>query len=496
MRPGASRFLFGILAAWVLSLPVFSFPLGGAPLGPVLDREIRSLENHPALKGRKARVAAFFYDLEGKNVLYALRPDEPMAPASNMKLLTTAAALDELGKDFRFTTRLFTEGPVREGVLEGDLLLVAGGDPSWCRKVPGREIPTVADDLAGALRKKGITRVEGKLLVDASFFDREFTHPDWPAGQLQAYYEAPVGALTVAEACLTVRVTGAARTGLRPRVLLKPAGSGFSLINRAVTVRRVRRAGLVVGRKGAWTLLVRGRAVAGRTVEFKVAVADPVAFAAGVLLAGLRRRGIRVEGGWSLLEKPRPCASSRRPAWTLETPLPRVIRVVNKFSDNLMAEHVFKTLGRMKGGEGSFAGGRRAVLAWLLGLGLPIEGVEIRDGSGLSRKNRLTARILAGVLTRAWRSPWGGVFLGSLPVGGVDGTLKRRMKDKLLKGRVLAKTGWIRGASALSGYLRAGKRRIAFSILVSYPPSVGGFNKFCKAAQERLLRVLALESME
>ncbi len=496
MRNPAERFLLGTLGAALLSPPVLSAPPPGASFRTGLAREIRSLENHRALKGRKARVAAFFYDLGRKRLIFSLRPDEPMAPASNMKLLTTAAALDELGPGFRFTTRAFAKGPVRGGVLEGDLLLLAGGDPSWCDRVPERRIPEVIGSLARALKARGIRRVGGKLLVDVSFFDREFVHPDWPEGQLQAYYEAPVGALTLAEACLTVRVAGAARPGLRPRVFLEPPGSGFTLVNRAVTVRRARGAGLIVGRKGTWTLLVRGRAVAGRRVEFKVAVADPVAFAAGVLLAGLRERGIPVESGWSLLEKPLPQGPGGRPVWRLETPLPRVIRVVNKFSDNLMAEHVFKTLGRMRGGEGGFAGGRRAVLAWLMGLGLPLKGVVIRDGSGLSRRNRLTVRILAGVLTRAWRSAWGKIFAGSLPVGGVDGTLKRRMRDRLLKGRVLAKTGWIRGTSALSGYLHAGKREIAFSILVSYPPNVGGFNKYCKAAQERLLRILASESME
>ncbi len=493
MRTQSAYFLVGI---GILSLLFPSPARAGKGARADLARVIRGLEGHPALRGRGARVAFLVYDLEQKKILFAARPDEPMAPASNMKILTTAAALDMLGGGFCFTTRAFAVGPVRGGLLQGDLVLSAGGDPSWCGKVPGRDVPAVIESLARALERRGIRRVAGRLLVDATFFDREFVHPDWPAGQLQAYYEAPVGALTLAEACLTVRVRGARRPGLRPRVSLEPPGAGFSLVNRAVTVRRVRGAGLVVGRKGPWTVLVRGRAVAGRSVEFRLAVADPTAFAAGVLLAGLRRRGIPVEGGWALLEKPfRPPAGSR-PAWRLETPLPRVVRVVNKFSDNLMAEHLFKTLGRMKGGGGSFAGGRRAVLAWLLSMGLPLEGVEIRDGSGLSRKNRLTARVLAAVLTRAWRSPWGRLFSGSLPVGGVDGTLRRRMGDAPLKGKVLAKTGWIRGASALSGYLLRGKGVLAFSILVSYPPGLGGFNKFCKAAQEKLLRILASETTE
>ena len=225
-------------------------------------------------------------------------------------------------------------------------------------------------------------------------------------------------------------------------------------------------------------------------------MSDPVAFAARVLLSGLRRRGFGFRGGAEVQAGAAPRQDPPSLVWKLETPLPDVVRVVNKFSHNLMAEHLFKTLGRMKGGEGSFAGGRRAVLAWLLGMGVSLEGLEIRDGSGLSRKNRLTVRVLTAALTRAWRSPWAKAFSESLPVGGVDGTLKRRMREAPLKGRVRAKTGWIRGTSALSGYLLARKKEIAFSILVSYPPGVGGFNKYCKAAQERMLGILASESME
>ncbi len=490
------RVIFAVLAFLFPPAVLHAFPAGGR-LPASVGKEIRALESHPALRGKRARVAALVYDITEKRILFGVRPDEPMAPASNMKIVTTAAALDLLGRDYAFTTRLFAPGRVRGGTLGGDLLLEAGGDPSWCAKVPGRGVDQVLSGMARALKSEGIRRVTGKLLVDASFFDREFVHPDWPPGQLQAFYEAPVGALTLAEACITVRIRGRAKPGIRPAVFLDPPGAGFRLSNRAVTVRRVRGAGLIVGRRGPWTLSVRGRAVRNRTVEFRVAVADPVAFAARVILSGLKRRGISVEGGWGLLGGgPSPRKDLPGPIWTLATPLPAVIRVVNKTSHNLMAEHVFKTLGRLRGGEGSFAGGRRAVLAWLLGMGLSTEGIEIRDGSGLSRRNRLTVRVLVSVLTRAWRSPWGKVFSRSLPVGGVDGTLAARMKAPPLKGAVLAKTGWIRGASALSGYLLAGKRVLAFSILVSYPPAVGGFNKYCKAAQERLLLDLASLSKE
>lgn len=456
-----------------------------------LQRELSALESHPDAGGRPVRAALLVYDLGRRELLFCARPDLGMAPASNMKLLTTAAALDLLGPEFRFVTRAWAGGPVVDGVLRGDLRLQAGGDPSWCDLVPEHAPERVIESLAGALAAAGIRSIRGRLLVDAALFDRVGVHPDWPAGQLQARHCAPVGGLAMARSCVRVVVTAPDEPQRPVQVRLEPPGSGLAVLARARTVASAAEARPLVGRQGAETLVVDGRFLKGTTTSAEVAVADPVLFAARVLAAGLQPHGLSPGAGIEVAQAPFAPVDGEPPLWEFATPLDTVVRVVNKESQNLMAEHLLKTLGRARTGEGSFEAGARVLGRWLEDHEIPVEGIVVRDGSGLSASNRLSARAVALILTLAWRAPWAATFLDSLPLAGVDGSLKDRPAVDPALGAVRAKTGWIRGASALSGFLLAGERSFCFAILVDYPPALGGFNRRCKAAQDRILAALA-----
>ncbi len=445
------------------------------------ERYVRALEGKSPLHGRRARVAVFIYDLTKKRIVYRRNPDMALAPASNMKLVTTACALDILGKEYMFETGAFALGRVMGKALEGDLLVKAGGDPGWAEICVKGGIDHVAASLVKALGREGIYAVKGALVVDASLFDGRFFNPDWPLNQRHAPYCAPVGALTAEEACITI-LAGGGRQGGKPSMRILPWGSGFRIIDRARVSPKGR--SLYFLWKGKGIIEASGCVRPGRTLKFRFAVDDPVRYAGSLLFHRLEKAGIRISKGFNV-SKGHVDLEKARCIWRYRTPLLEILKIVNKHSHNLMAEHVFKLLG-----GGSFEGGRARVTSWLEGLGLPCKGISIRDGSGLSRKNRLTSRVIVGVLTRMWRSGCRKAFVSTLAVPGEEGTLRNRFRQSSMKACVRAKTGWIRGASSLSGYVLHEKAKCAFSILINYPRDVAGFNKYCKRLQERIVELL------
>ena len=444
------------------------------------------------LKG--ARVAVCVVDVETGQRLFSRSADAPMAPASNMKLVTTAASLSLLGAEHVFTTRVCASAaPDADGVLHGDLVIVGGGDPCLREDLfsdpQGRE---PAEVLASFVTAAGIRRVEGRLLLDDGLFDRQWLCPDWKGGDIGSDYAAPVGALSLFGNCLTLQVNGAGATaslvtaaeGFRVRDELQPAKSSKvydlgALRPDADGVVRVQgRIGSEVGAQ-----LVR------------VPVIDPTAYFGSCVLAQLRRAGVEVAQGQAV----EAGAGERAPhaLGALTSPLVNAVLVANKESDNGLADHLFKNLGARKGGEGSFAGGQRAVLDWLEhGVGTAVDGVVLRDGSGLSSNDRITARLLTDVLLSMARrnDAAGTAFLRSLPVAGLDGSLRDRMQDPPLQGAVRAKTGYINGVSCLSGFARTQSgRTLAFSLLINEFDERFG-NKSMKSIEDDFCRALVTQS--
>lgn len=415
-----------------------------------------------ASRSAGADLSILIASIDQGDTLFSLAPDLPLAPASNMKIYSTAAALHYLGPDYRYATTLLVDGEVREGVLHGDLVLRGSGDPSISDRMLGDGLAPFRE-MADRLVAMGVVRVTGDVVGDGGWFDREWLGEAWEEDDRMSWYAAPVGGLMFAESMVRVRVSPGSRIGEPPRLETLPATRGLALRNEASTVARG--AARLRFEHGPDGIVVRGTIPrSGPPVERRMPVVDPSNYAAAAFRAAVEARGVTVEG--RTRSGPGGSGPMRVVAEHVSPPLSELARVTNHVSHNLFAEALLKTVGRTVLGEGSFGAGGAAV-SRLLGAGVRggIEGVRVVDGSGLSRPNRASARATAILLDHVWRSEIAGPFVASLPVAGNASGL-RRMYDSPAAGNLRAKTGTIRGVSALSGYVTSATgERLVFSII-------------------------------
>jgi D-alanyl-D-alanine carboxypeptidase/D-alanyl-D-alanine-endopeptidase (penicillin-binding protein 4) len=475
-----------------------------APEVLALQRDVREILHRYGW--RDARFSVLVVSLDQGDTLVAVNPDHPLAPASNLKLYSTAAALHYLGPDFRFSTYLLGTGPVSGGVLHGDLVLYGTGDPTLSgRLLESATAPLRA--LADTLLARGVREVEGDLVGDGSYFDARWTGPGWTASDLEAWYGAPIGALSFAENMVTVRFTPGA-VGERARVSTRPATLGLALENRVRTVRDG--STRVSFQRAGDRLVATGQVRRGGAAERTLPVVDPANSAAAAFGAVLAERGIRVRGEVLTVSDPRRsqvsfsgpraatgAAQPRILAVHLSPRLEDVVFVTNHVSHNLFADALLKSVGRAARGEGSFGAGAEAVRRMLAGgAGGDTSALWQVDGSGLSHQNRTTARAVVRLLSRMARDPAAASYLESLPVAGSEQGLAR-MYGTAAAGNLRAKTGTIRGVSSLSGYVRtADGERLIFSILANDVPATGLEKRTEDAIGARLARFSRSSSTE
>jgi len=465
-------------------------PTPAAASRAVSANVLRLRSNLQQVVGRSntgAQVAVLAVSLDRGDTLFSLNPDVALAPASNMKLYSTAAALYYLGPEFRYATYVLGTGDIRGGVLEGDLILYGTGDPSMSgRMLRGALTPLRA--LADSLRAAGVTEVRGDVVGDGSYFDAEWRGRGWSPDNFGAWYSAPVGALSVAENVASIRVTPGPSVGAPAVVTTTPASIGFSVINRVTTVAsgqstmrvQYEPEGLVLNGR-----IARGHAGLARSAP----IVDPTNFTAAVFRRVLEEQGVRVAGGLRVIndaaESPvrfsqRAAANgdaARHPrvlATYLSPTLDELVSLTNHVSHNLFAEALMKTVGRVALGEGTYDAGSRAIQYFLeCEAGMDVTTLALVDGSGLSPLNRVSARQTIQLLDVMTRSEHWEAFHASLPESGRPRPRGlNRMLGTPAVGNLRAKTGTIRTVSALSGYVRsADGERIAFSILANNLPA-------------------------
>lgn len=425
------------------------------------DREPDAAADADALRARlhevltaklgKARLGATVVTLPGGRVIYDHQADEPMIPASNMKLVVMAAAIDQLGADYKFETILATRGD--------DLVVIGGGDPTigderlcQARKEP---ITAVFHRWVEKLRAAGIAAVPGDIVIDDSIFDLQFVHPTWPADQHQKWYEAPVGGLNFNSNCVGVQVSPT-EPNCPAAAALVP---GNTLLDLSVRARTGAKDTVVIDRKaGSDTVVVSGT-VSRAKVLGDLTVRDPGLYFGSVLKTVLAARGIRVDGAVVRRRVRGPdgrLPTDCRVIDVVRTPLRDALSRAGKNSLGMAAECLIKMLGARSGDIGAWSSGAAAVEAHLRKAGAPAGQWRVAEGSGLSRENRLSARSAVAVLRHAFDGgslPFG-ILRDALAVGGVDGTLDKRLKWKSTRGRVFAKTGYIAGVRTLAGYVQ------------------------------------------
>lgn len=401
--------------------------------------------------------------------------DAALKPASVMKLLTTAAALVHLGPEFAFETRLLLHGD--------DLLVLGGGDPGLgderLARRRGRPLHWEFDAWADALRSLGIDELR-TIALDDTIFDQQYRHPDWPADQHQAWYQAPVGGLNFNDNCVDAAVRLA---GGQVVLTLRPALPPEFFRNE---LRAASRHEAIVRREAGSDVFVFRGGVA-RSADFPpVSVNRPAAFFGHALRAALEQRGIRVRG--QVVRRtltPQMIAESKL-VYVHRTPLADVLWRCNTFSQNLFAECLVKALaaydrgGRRGAAPGSWEAGTAVMRSALNELGVPLDGAVLRDGSGLSHENRVSASQVARLLVTMRRGPHAALYTDSLADPGQEGTLARRFRDPRYRDRLVAKTGTIRGVRTLAGYVtRPDGDVLAFALLANGDPPAGLDEQVC-----------------
>jgi serine-type D-Ala-D-Ala carboxypeptidase/endopeptidase (penicillin-binding protein 4) len=499
-------------------------------------------------------------DLQTGETLYTRDAERVLIPASNMKLLVTAAALHRLGPEYRFRTRVWMRGTLLpDGTLQGDLILQGLGDATL--EMRGLET------LAQQVRQAGVHRVQGYLLYDDSWLDAERYGFGWSSGDEPFGYQAQMSALCAERNAIRLYAKPATQVGEPAQLRLEPDTDYVELVNRTRTVERgAPNTGVRATRTRARNqIIVEGTIPLGGEEVFvgRYSVENPSRYAAHLFRQALQAAGVVVERGivpaltpspsptgWErgvgahgsapyrssspalrergiipiaetystktqaiedpLLKVPPASRGNRTdarfpsrsggnlkeggiPEMTLlaehlSPPMREVVALINKPSDNLITEITLKTLGKEVRGEGTTAAGVQVLREFLQSAGLEMGAVHIVDGSGLSRINGVSPENFVRLLEYMHRSPHAEAFRESLPIYGVDGTLRNRLRGTPVQGNGYAKTGSLNRVSSLSGYLRTQSGRwLAFSIVMNAYNAAGSD---ARALQDRLVQIL------
>jgi D-alanyl-D-alanine carboxypeptidase/D-alanyl-D-alanine-endopeptidase (penicillin-binding protein 4) len=452
-----SRFAVVLILAWGCAVD------GGARAEEPA-RSTASLERAFAARGLQgAAVSALVVDRASGAELWARGADTALVPASTQKLLTAVAALDAFGPAYRFVTELRASRPIGADGAIGDLF-VRGGDPALTAEQWWR--------LAADLRALGLSEVRGDLVLDDALFDEARWHESWAPVTARAYH-APVSAVSANFGAFRVRVAPGAAPGAALEVALDPPVPYLRLVNEGRTGKRGSKSTLAVERSaaaGEERVRVSGSVPVGTAPDdVWRSVADPLGYAGAVLRMQLAANGVRVAG------VTRRGAAAPGASVLLEfegLPLQQIASLFLKYSNNFIAECLVKWLAlgpapAPGAPPGSWPAGTRALEARLAALGVPLAGTRIVDGSGLSRANRVSARVLVEALRRGEAAFAGGPeLLAALPLAGEDGTLVKRAAGA--RGRLRAKTGSLDGVTSLAGFARSERgRELVFAVLVN-----------------------------
>jgi D-alanyl-D-alanine carboxypeptidase/D-alanyl-D-alanine-endopeptidase (penicillin-binding protein 4) len=401
--------------------------------------------------------------------LYTRNADKLFMPASNMKLLTGTTALVQLGADYRWSTSMLARGTVRDSVLTGELIVRGNGDPSVSAHMQKGDALAPLRALADSLRAHGIARVRGRLVAAPSPFTDDPLGYGWSWSDLDDSYSAGVDALYFNEGFTEVVVHGGARAGDPVRASTRPATTYPTLIVSARTVARGATAAdsmtakaIVVSQDSSHTgVLVAGTIAAGDSLVVEITFRRQTDAYLAALTEALAARGIVIETATVASR------SDTQPLFTMRSPpLRDVLPFFEKPSQNQIGEILLKTLALEKTGVGRADSGTKVVSRQVLAWGAEADGFAVRDGSGLSRHDYVSPRTLIHVLDAMRRHADFKLFYDAMPIAGIDGTIRNRMKGTPAQGNLHAKTGTLDKARSLSGYVTtADGRLLLFSAL-------------------------------
>jgi serine-type D-Ala-D-Ala carboxypeptidase/endopeptidase (penicillin-binding protein 4) len=453
---------------------------GASSLEEIQEKVTQYLKNRAL---RSAEWGIEIVDPKNNQVLLSVNSEKTFTPASVVKVLTTATALEKLGPDFRYKTGVYTNGVLRaDGTLAGDLILVGRGDPNLINPLGDATRPAL-EELAGKLKTAGVKNVLGNIVGDDSYFEFTTLGKRWTSPDMKSFHGVSISALTLNNNVFWVQVRPTRYKQL-VSVSLEPRSSYLRIRNLGVTgqknSRRTLNARLIPGTR---TVVVSGVLPSFYAGYGKYILIDkPAEMAAVMFKDELAKNGIALRGSVDVLHQGDVSPEHRR-KWVLlaeyqSSPLVRALEIINKSSQNLHAEMLLRTLGAEFLGSGTEEGGLQVIREFLAETGVETKGISLSDGSGLSRANLLTPRFQTSLLLFLSTRPHFDLFLNTLAVSGTDGTLRNRLSSEPVRGVIHAKTGSLSGVSSLSGYMttKAG-RNLAFSIFANFRASVGRIHK-------------------
>ena len=437
--------------------------------------------------------------LDTGRTIFEENPGTLLRPASNMKIYTVAAALDRLSPDYRFNTSVYAlTRPDAAGILHGDLTIYGRGDPSIAARFNNGDYFFRINELASQIAAAGVKRVEGDLIGDETYFIGPKYGSGWAWEDLQWWYGAEVSALTINDNALDLSIKPGPAVAGPAIISTGPPDPLLTIVNRVTTGPKASKRDLIIHRPLTTDVLEISGSIPidDRGYTRSVSISHPGLLFVYLLRASLAQRGVIITGKTRTLP---PLSYSTTTALTNPSlieiaslqspPLSLVAAQTLKPSQNLYTELILRTLGRVVPvppspnssdiARTSEDAGLQVVKTFLQEAAVNSSGLDLSDGSGLSRDNMITADSSVRLLTHMSRHRYATAFREALPVAGVDGTLRNRMKGTLAENNVRAKTGTLRSAASLSGYLTtAAGEKLVFSIMVNNfptdvdPPSV------------------------
>ena len=471
-------------------------------------RTVVELQNRISEILRKPELAAAMVgikvaSLDTGRVLFEENSGKLLRPASNMKIYTVAAALDRLSPDYRFITSVYAPVPPdSSGVIRGDLTIYGRGDPSFAARFNNGDYFRAIDNLAARIVAAGVKRVEGDLVGDESYFSGPKYGAGWEWEDLTWYYGAEVTPLTVNDNALDLFVKPGVAVGSAAVITTGPPDPLLTINNKVTTIARGGKREILVDRSlGANAITITGSIpLEDRGYTGGIGISHPALLFIYLLRSSLAQKGVVITGksrttgdvnqtlltsGTAVMSStngsssPMVSASQNEIATFQSPPFSLIAAQTLKPSQNLYTELILRTLGKVAPlsaplgfGQTTEDLGLEAVKTFLKAAGIRPESLVLSDGSGLSRNDMITAEASVQLLTYMSRHRYKEVFRDALPIAGVDGTLRNRMRGTAADNNVRAKTGSLSSAASLSGYLTtAAGEKLAFSIMVNNYPS-------------------------
>lgn len=467
-------------SAWLLAALLAVLLLSGCaglrtpPQAPGLPAEVATALRQAGIP--ESAVAIDVRPADGGAPQLALNGGAAFAPASVMKLVTTQAALELLGPGHRWITRIHATGWQEGDVLHGDLVIEGSGDPRFAHEDLWQ--------LLSRLRALGLREIRGDLILDRSLFEAPSTDAAAFDGRPDRAYNAPPDALLLDAKALHLRLRPES-PAVTARIAVRPPLAGFIVEPPRVTDgpcenprEQLQPRWSVTGLRfaGAYPL-----ACGERELSYHLHTLDAAAYADAVFRALWTQLGGVLIGGTVAGRVP---PDSREIGQWASVSLSEQIRDINKHSNNPMSRNLLLSIAAQRGGAPAAAeAAALRVGAWLAAAGIDASTLVMENGSGLSRRERISAASLAALLQRAWRQPTMPEFIASLPVAGIDGTMARRFADAPLRGRAHIKTGSLADVASIAGYVTAASgRRMVVVALINHPKA-----NEARAAFDRLL---------